>query len=646
MSAKRILPCCLALFALAGPLRAEPPLPLDLIPEDACIGVAARNLADLRTKSDRLLGKAGEGGFPQRPSQLLDMAFGMLNLGWKIDEKKPLALVCMTGALGGFGANADPNQDFTIGAVLAPQSLEEVAKTYKIDLADLKKGQVHKVPGRDFDRFFATTQIGVHDGQVYLTGREKATAAWMKARTLRAGQPAARQKRLDGADGVLYFGPPLLQLAQKSMDPETVDPALGPQEAEAQRRLNRAFMEARYVLAGYRVDDGFGLDLSAGFDPKGTHSQAVLKAVTGTGRTSNLTGLPDSERLVGAFAAIGLERGDLHLARVMASDLWFGLRGSSPVLDSDAVLIRRIFGDLYSRLRLGRVAVYHSSDPRRFGQLAAVAVLEPTEPGQFLREITQYARFGDVEQFDPKGQASKAEIEKLVAELGSDEFEVRESASTKLGLIGDAALPYLEKAEKSDDAEVRRRAGELRRSIQSVADLRKQELAKGLVKRAFRPTFTLKLDAEKRADANVHLLGMRFDTEDAPYSAALKDLFGPEWNRLRVAVVNKQVVVLLGSETALLEQAIQNVRDGKPGLEQSASLAEFHKRAAAERRIELHLVLGRVRALVTPAADLPKDFKPSGACSSVSVRTGLTDLGLDLWVPAEAIPDVLTWSRF
>ena len=60
------------------------------------------------------------------------------------------------------------------------------------------------------------------------------------------------------------------------------------------------------------MDDGFGLDLAVGFDPKGTHSQALLKAVTGTGRTSDLKGLPDSYRLVGAFSAIGLERSDLQ----------------------------------------------------------------------------------------------------------------------------------------------------------------------------------------------------------------------------------------------------------------------------------------------------------------------------------------------
>src|SRR5208282_5510514 len=91
------------------------------------------------------------------------------------------------------------------------------------------------------------------------------------------------------------------------------------------------------------------------------------------------------------------------------------LRGSAPILGSDALLLRRMFGDFYSRLRLGRIAVYQTSDPARFGQVAALAVLDPVDPDRFLTDLTQYVKLGDVEQFDPKREASKAEIERLIA---------------------------------------------------------------------------------------------------------------------------------------------------------------------------------------------------------------------------------------
>jgi hypothetical protein len=129
--------------------------------------------------------------------------------------------------------------------------------------------------------------------------------------------------------------------------------------------------------------------------------------------------------------------------------------------------------------------------------------------------------------------------------------------------------------------------------------------------------------------------------ENARLAAAVKDYFGPEWNRLRLAVVNHRVVVLFGSDLSLLDQAIQNVSQGKPGLEKSAALAEFHKQASPERRLELHLALGRLRALFTPADMLPPNFKPTGRCTTVSLRTGRTDLGLDAWIPAESLAEVL-----
>jgi hypothetical protein len=53
------------------------------------------------------------------------------------------------------------------------------------------------------------------------------------------------------------------------------------------------------------------------------------------------------------------------------------------------------------------------------------------------------------------------EIDKLIEQLGSDQFEAREEASRKLLALGEAALPALEKARRAADAEVRRRADRL-----------------------------------------------------------------------------------------------------------------------------------------------------------------------------------------
>jgi hypothetical protein len=61
----------------------------------------------------------------------------------------------------------------------------------------------------------------------------------------------------------------------------------------------------------------------------------------------------------------------------------------------------------------------------------------------------------------PEPDAAAAKIARLVAELGHDDWAVREQASAALRALGEPALAALEPAAKSPDPEVRARAGEL-----------------------------------------------------------------------------------------------------------------------------------------------------------------------------------------
>ncbi|MBY0229987.1 MAG: hypothetical protein K2W96_11955 [Gemmataceae bacterium] len=61
----------------------------------------------------------------------------------------------------------------------------------------------------------------------------------------------------------------------------------------------------------------------------------------------------------------------------------------------------------------------------------------------------------------PGDKPAAPDIAKLVEQLGSDTFAERQAASKKLDAIGAAALPALEKASKSSEVELRKRATEL-----------------------------------------------------------------------------------------------------------------------------------------------------------------------------------------
>jgi hypothetical protein len=67
-------------------------------------------------------------------------------------------------------------------------------------------------------------------------------------------------------------------------------------------------------------------------------------------------------------------------------------------------------------------------------------------------------------------RATPDELRRLIDGLGDDSFEVRERSSQRLVRIGAPALPGLVRAAAAPDAEVRRRAEDCRRSIETPSD--------------------------------------------------------------------------------------------------------------------------------------------------------------------------------
>ena len=93
----------------------------------------------------------------------------------------------------------------------------------------------------------------------------------------------------------------------------------------------------------------------------------------------------------------------------------------------------------------------------------APAVPRPPPPSENFKQrasqlIDEYLAGGSPA---PTGADLKARIDKLVKDLGADEWAARENASKELLAIGKPALPALKEAAKSKDAEVASRAKDL-----------------------------------------------------------------------------------------------------------------------------------------------------------------------------------------
>jgi hypothetical protein len=75
------------------------------------------------------------------------------------------------------------------------------------------------------------------------------------------------------------------------------------------------------------------------------------------------------------------------------------------------------------------------------------------------------------------------EIDRLVRQMGSDSFTERQKASKALEAIGEPALETLRKAAKDGDAEIRRRATELVRTIEDRRAAQGRARALAIVRR-------------------------------------------------------------------------------------------------------------------------------------------------------------------
>jgi hypothetical protein len=275
-----------------------------------------------------------------------------------------------------------------------------------------------------------------------------------------------------------------------------------------------------------------------------------------------------------------------------------------------------------------------------------VAILDTDDAGKFLDDLRLLARLGgDLDLSEGDGHGDAAAVQKLIRDLGDDEFTVRESASMRLVLVGEPALPYLEKALTSDDAEVRRRARQIKERIVAIAVARRKELLEKGSLHAVHPSFGFLRKPQTLDGVRVDVVRVRLPAKEAAAAAGLRELLGPGWDRIRLAAHGKQVVVLLGSDQDLLRQALANLREGKRGLADSGPLAGFAGHANPSRRAELHVSLAAAQALWT-GADLARPAVAGPLPLTAFAVTAQPDfLALDVWLPpAEARVIEKAWA--
>jgi hypothetical protein len=629
----RLFPSALMLLAVAGPAWAAGPTVPELIPADAAGAFMVRDLAGLRKKGDAFI-KEVDGGTRLwgRPSQLVDIALGYVALQGVADEKRPMGLIAANPQVLG---KRDLDDKLLVLAIPFTDK-KQVARRFALEEADLKEGKVLAVEHKNFGRF-----VYLKGSYFYLGEDEKAVLSVARGKSFAATLPPARRNELARADLLLHLGPRLwgeawenvLKGAERALDPKKED--------EVTRQVLAALHHVRYGIVTLRVDRGLGFGFHTAFedDDKKVVSQFLAGLRAGPG-TADLKGLPTGT-VIFAEGARGDGSKSAGTARAMFEVFLRELVYTREVVAAaDRHNVVAVFSTIWSKLRGNRVAVYLTDDEKRLGLASAVAILDTADPDKFLSEIKLLARLGDPTalHLDIEGgnKEDLAEVARLIRNLGADDFPTREEASTKLGLLGEAALPHLKKALESDDAEVRRRARELIARAEGAATQRRKDLLSGKFKYRLRPSFTYYPKAEKRLGHRVDVVGVKIDRKDEVVVRRLQGLFGPNWDKIRLAVHGKQVVVLVGSDVGLFEQALRNLEENKPGLAAAPELAGNYKNLDPARKLEFHVALQRSYALlgeIAPGVPALKD--PGPELTSFALSIDPDALKLDVWIPAK-----------
>lgn len=648
------VPLALLLILTAAAPAAEPS-PLDIIPPDALGALVIRDLNDLQKKGDKMLDdmNVDKGA---RISTLLPLAFLGLGLPQgEIDLSRPIALVVASPK------SIDPKltveQAFQgpkcFVGVLPFNKQENLEKALGLEAGILKGGQVVKLP-KKIGQFgdMGPEFIAMRDKHFYLGFDEKAVQAVSKAKGLASELTADQRKLLERSHILLHAGTEgwgtMWKDAFRDLDKE-----LAQITEEDEKKVAKGFVDAlkavRFGIASLRVDDGVGVSLMSVMHRDGHEAAKKFLGEFGEG-PSSLRGLAEGN-IIAALATGGGKSQSNALARVLLRTMIQDLLIPNRVLGAaDRPALLSIFTELWQRLRGGRIAVYKTADTGELGLFSAVGILDTEEPEKLLTELRQLAKLGSSEGLDFKTEAGKKaseeEINRLIADLSNRRYQTRASAEEKLKLAGEQVLPYLEKAiAGAADLDGRRRAERVKSEIVQLAEARRKELLSSDLPWSVKPSFVFTGKTEKVEGYEVQLVSIRLSKEDGKAVPKLKGLFGPDWNKVRLAVHDRQVVALVGSDLGLMQKTLRNLKDSKPGLPASKLFAGQEKQMDPKRKMELH-VSSRVAISLATAADLEKPAKvPLNAPTSLAVSVAADRVQVDFWVPLSEIVAIVEEGR-
>jgi hypothetical protein len=639
MPSRTRLLAVLLIAIVAHPARAAEQLP-DVIPADALVAFGIRDLDRLRTTGDDFLKLAGPDFKDFRLSVLVAEAYKSLGITGGVDETRPVVVAILPMTLIG---------PMTIAWSIPIKDLEMLSKGLGFEKGALKRDALTPLPGGPKRTPLLGTDLThcwVRGDRLILGNRPEAVRQVVEGKPAGTLMTPAQRRNLDAADMILYSGISGLGDIWKGVVAqvkELIKPH-GPVEERVTQQFLHALECCRYVALGCRVEkDGVLLNLLFGLPQNPPPDVAAfLKTLGPTAGPATVRGLP-TDRLLMALATSADGAETATATRLLVKTLLQNTPLDGELfLEADRPLVAAVSASVWGHLRSRRLALYRNSDEIRQGRFSGVAVLDTDDPKKFIREVGEMARYAGGPELDlteATGGQNVRVVQGLIRDLGSEDFATREAAAVKLALIGEPGLPLLQKAATSDNEEVRRRTELVVGEIKERATARRMEVQNKEAAGRLRPRFELKPAAEMLDGQPVDVLAVTLTGGNADSAARMRELFGPDWARVRLVAVDNHVVVLFGSDVGLLRRTAANVRNGEAGLAGEKALARFQQVAERDRSLELDFALEPLLPLIRPGND--KVNRVPGQYTSIAVGADPGRYEVQMWVPAQQFGAVL-----
>lgn len=600
-----ILIGCLAVFNT--PLvRAQQPTMTDLVPREASYSLMFRNVNELKERGDEF---AAEMGFVGGMSTLLSFVGGQLFVGKAADDNLPAGIMFFEPSL---IDEPEVKQDWKkpVAVAVAISDTKKLAEALKVDHDEFVAG---KTVERDHSAFGHKQRYYRMVGQyVWVVSHDKLYDVLKRAKPLTTAISRARLDAVNSADVLLSFSAEsrnLQRVAAEEQAEKWIESheGLDAVEKNAIREMYALMHSATHAIVTARVDRGleFSFDIFWGKNAPPEVRQRIVK-FSPPGDGVSLTGLPAGKLLFAHAArtdASVIQAAMTALARENRGFWWPGWQemfDHNLVTQFEQLKLLGLFSEIWPLTNRYKVGIYQEENPVAHGLISMAAILETDQPEVLMNELQSLAALVDKSALgavDNDQERTQNLVTSLILQLGDDNYQKRRSASTRLVLIGERALPLVIAAKMSTNAEVARRAVQIEKLIREELQEKRMSALKSSMLTKAKPGFIFHPDAEERLGSSVDIMEIRVQ-KNSELQVLCPILAGKDWSRIRLVKFEKHVVIFFGSDLQRLDELIQNVQSLEDGAELSAPEASYGSPLIDARGAEFQGSVARILRLM------------------------------------------------